>query len=85
MPGVVYLLSAAVSCLCAVLLFQGYRQHAVRLLLWSGLCFAGLTLDNLLLYVDQIVLPDVDLAILRRLPGLAGIVLLNVGLIWDSK
>jgi hypothetical protein len=70
---------------CAVLLWRGYRQSGVRLLLWSSLCFAGLALDNMVLYFDVIIVPDIDLAVIRRLPGLAGLSLLIFGLIFESR
>jgi hypothetical protein len=85
MPGLVYLLCALTSLACCAMLARGYRQTRVRLLLWSALCFAGLTIDNIVLYIDVIVVPHIDLTILRRLPGFIGIALLNFGLIWDSK
>jgi hypothetical protein len=85
MPGGVYILCAATCLLCAIMLFRGYARSKVRLLFWSGLCFAGLMLDNLMLYVDVVVVPDVDLAVWRKLPGLAAIVLLLYGLVWESK
>jgi hypothetical protein len=84
-PGLVYLLCAATCLLCAAMLLRGYRQTAVRLLFWSGLCFVGLMLDNLMLYVDVVVVPDVNLAVWRKLPGLVAIVLLLFGLVWESK
>jgi hypothetical protein len=84
-PGLVYLLCAATCLLCAAMLLRGYRQTGVRLLFWSGLCFAGLMLDNLMLYVDVVVVPDVNLAVWRKLPGLVAIVLLLFGLVWESK
>jgi hypothetical protein len=82
---VVYLLSAATSLLCAILLLRGYARSRVRLLFWSGLCFVGLMLDNVMLYVDFVVVPDVDLVIWRKLPGLFALMLLLYGLIWESK
>ena len=85
MEGGVYLLSAATSCLCAVMLLRGYWKSGVRLLFWSGLCFVGLTVDNIALYVDLIVVPDLDISVWRRLPGLIAMALLLYGLIWDSK
>ena len=84
-PGLVYLLCAATSLLCAVLLLRAYLVQHVRLLFWSSLCFFGLMLDNLILYVDVIVIPDVDLSIWRKLPGLVAIMLLLFGLIWESE
>jgi hypothetical protein len=85
MPGLVYLLSTATSFLCCIMLFRGYRRTKVRLLLWSSLCFLGLTIDNLVLYIDLFVVPDVDLTTIRRLPGLIGLSLLVFGQVWDSK
>jgi hypothetical protein len=67
------------------MLFRGYLRSHVRLLFWAGLCFVGLMLDNLMLYVDVVVVPDVNLAIWRKLPGLVATMLLVFGLIWESK
>jgi len=85
MPGAVYLLCAATALLCAVLLFRGYARTHFRLLFWSGLCFAGLMIDNVLLYIDIFVVPEVNLEIWRKIPGLLAIMLLVYGLVWDSK
>ena len=81
----VYLLCALTSILCAALLLVKYRASKVRLLLWSGLCFAGLALNNVLLFVDVIVVPDIDLSAVRALPGLAGVAVLLWGFIWDAE
>lgn len=85
MPGGVYILCAATCLLCTVMLFRGYSRSKVRLLFWSGLCFAGLMLDNLMMYVDVVVVPDVDLSVWRKLPGLVAMIMLLFGLIWESK
>lgn len=85
MSGVVYALCAATSLLCAVMLLRAYAANGVRLLFWSGLCFIGLALDNVVLYVDVIVIPEVDISMWRRIPGLIALMLLIYGLIWDSK
>jgi hypothetical protein len=85
MTGVVYLLCAGTCLLCAVMLFRGYARTEVRLLFWAGLCFAGLMLDNIILYVDVVIVPEVSLAVWRKLPGLLAIMLLVFGLIWESK
>jgi hypothetical protein len=55
-----------------------------RLLFWSGLCFVGLTLNNVLLFIDLRVLPERDLFLLRSMPTLVGLLLLIYGLIWDT-
>jgi hypothetical protein len=85
MPGGVFILCAATCLLCAIMLFRGYARTHVRLLFWSGLCFVGLMADNLMLYADLFVFPDVSLVIWRKLPGFVALVLLNYGLIWESK
>ena len=81
----IYLLSAATSLACSLLLFRGYRRSGARLLLWSTLCFAGFFLNNVLLIVDLRVLPDQDLSVIRTLPSLAGISFLLYGLIMESR
>lgn len=81
----VYLLCALTSLVCAVLLFRAYRQTHIRLLLWSALCFACFSLNNILLVVDVRIVPEHDLSIARTLPSLVGIALLLYGLIWETE
>ena len=57
----------------------------MRLLFWSALCFVGLMIDNLMLYADVYLFPDLSLAIWRKLAGLIALVLLLFGLMWESK
>ena len=49
------------STACAVLLFRGYLKRRVRLLMWSAICFAGLSVNNMALFVDLVLFPDIDL------------------------
>lgn len=84
MATIVYGLCALTSIACAVLLLRGYASTRVRLLLWSGLCFTGLALNNILLFVDLRVVPEIDLSIWRTLPALVGVGLLLYGLVWDT-
>lgn len=85
MATVIYLLCALTALACAVLLLRGYAQSRVRLLLWVGLCFVGLTLNNVLLLIDMSVVPSVDLSLWRSLPALAGLMLLIYGLVWETS
>jgi hypothetical protein len=85
MAEAVYLLCAATSSLCAVLLLRAYARTDTRLLLWSGLCFTGLALNNTVLVVDLIVVPDIDLSTWRLVPAVVGVALLLYGLIWESE
>ncbi|HEY6138785.1 MAG TPA: DUF5985 family protein [Thermoanaerobaculia bacterium] len=85
MATAVYILCILTSLVCAVLLVRGWLATRVRLLLWSALCFIGLALNNILLFVDVRVLPETDLSVVRTLPALAGILLLLYGLIWETR
>lgn len=82
---VVYILCAATSGLCAALLLRGYAKSRARLLFWSGLCFVGFALNNILLIVDVHVVPAIDLSVWRTIPALIGISLLIYGLVWETR
>ena len=83
---IVYLLCAATSVACAILLLRGYWKSRARLLLWSSLCFVGLGLNNVLLYVDLVMFPQIiDFSLIRQLPALVGVAFLLYGLIWDAE
>jgi len=82
---VVYLLCALTAALCAVLLMRSYTQTKYRLLLWSGLCFAGLTLNNILLVLDKLVIASMDLSVWRSSVALAAMCILLYGLIWEAE
>jgi hypothetical protein len=83
MAFLVYLLCALTSLACAGLLLRGYRRSQQRLLLWSGLCFTGLFVNNLMLVLDSRLAQD--LSVLRSLPALAGIAALLYGLVWETR
>lgn len=82
----VYLLGAVVTATCAILLLRGYARSRSRLLLWSGLCFAGLTVSNGLLFVDLVLLPaDQSLYMWRLSTAAAAMMLLVYGLVFESE
>jgi hypothetical protein len=85
MAETVYLLCAATSAACAVLLLRAHHRTGTRLLLWSGLCFVGLALNNAMLVVDLILVPEIDLSTWRLLPAVAGVAVLLYGLVWESE
>ena len=85
MEGAVYILCAATALVCALLLLRGYQRSRTRLLLWCGLCFLGLTVDNAIVFVDLVMLPEVDLAVCSTLAALIGAILLLYGLVWEIK
>lgn len=85
MAELVYALCALVSFTCAVLLQRGWMSSRHRLLLWAAACFWLLALNNLLLFVDLVILDDVDLAIARRATAAAAPMVFLLGLIWDDE
>ena len=85
MAVVVYSLCALTALLCTWLLIQAYHRRRSGLLLWSGLAFAGLTLNNLLLVLDKLVFVEIDLSMLRNAVALMAMVVLLYGLIWKSE
>lgn len=77
---------AIISCLlCTVLLVRRYRRTRARLLWWSSLCFAGLSLNNILLFVDLVLIRTSDLRLYRHLAALAGMLFLLYGFIWEDE
>lgn len=80
----VYILCTITSAFCAALLLREYRRTSARLLLWSSLSFAGWALNNALVFMDLVVLPDVDLSVLRTAMSLIAVSLMLYGLVWDA-
>jgi Family of unknown function (DUF5985) len=85
MAPVVYMLGTLVTLACAILLLRGYVRGRKRLLLWSGLCFLGLAGSNLLVFVDLVILPNVDLYLWRLAFAAIAMMLLLFGLIWEGE
>jgi hypothetical protein len=85
MLAIVNILGTLTVGLCAFLLLRAYARVKKRLLLWSGLCFVGLTVSNALLFVDLAVVGD-DLSLYnwRLGAGAASMLLLLYGLIFES-
>lgn len=84
-PTAVYLLCFATSSACAFLLARNYRRTRARLLLWSALCFTLLALNNLLVVIDLLLLPDVNFSLARIFLALAAVSVLLFGLTWDVE
>ena len=84
MSVLIYGLCALTALVCAVLLLRAYGRTHMRLLYWSGLCFAGLTTSNVLLVLDKIVLPLVDLSTARLAASLVALLLLIYGLVMEE-
>jgi hypothetical protein len=85
MAQTIYTLCILTSLACAWLLLRSYRRTGHRLLFWSGLCFVGMTLNNVLLLLDKLVFQDVDLMPFRLGASLAALLLLLFGLIYEKE
>ena len=85
MAEAVYLVCAITSIVCAAMLFKGYRSSRAKLLFWSSVCFAGLALNNILLFIDLIMVPDLDLSLWRSGIALAAMIVFLYGLVWESR
>jgi hypothetical protein len=85
MATAVYLLCALASIACAVLLARSWHRSRVRLLMWTALGFIGLALNNILLFTDRVLVPERDLGVARDVTGFAGIAILMLGHIWESR
>jgi len=84
MGGGIYLLCSATAFGCAGLLLRSFSRSGLRLLLWSGICFLCLGLNNALVFTDLVLFPQVDLFLWRNLAAALGLGLLLYGLVWDS-
>lgn len=85
MSATVYILTCITTLLCAVMLLRGYARVRRRLLLWSGLCFLGLTVTNVLKVLDLLIFLHTDLYTYRLGSAAIALALLIYGLIWESQ
>jgi hypothetical protein len=76
----IYLLCAATSLLSAAMLLRYYLSSRTSLLLWSCIGFLGLAVNNVLVYLDLVTFPDVDISLARTIVGTVGILALVYGL-----
>lgn len=84
-PTAVYVLCFLTSAACAWLLGRSYQRTGARLLLWSSVCFLLLAGNNLMLVVDLVVLPQLDLRLGRLLFSLAAVSVLIYAFVWELE
>jgi hypothetical protein len=85
MAASIYLLCTLTCLACFGLLWRAWLASRSRLLFWSALCFAGLSINNFLLVIDMVLLPTVDLSTSRLVAALLALLLLLFGLIWEEE
>lgn len=80
----IYLLCAATSLAAGALLLRYYWSRRTPLLLWSCVGFLGLAANNVLVYVDLVLVPQVDLRLTRAIVGAVAMLAMLYGLIWEA-
>ena len=83
--GSIYILGALTCLSCTVMLGRGYKRTRIRMLMWSGVFFAGLTVENVLLFFDLSVFPELDLTLWRHSATLLGLASLFLGFVWEGE
>jgi hypothetical protein len=79
-------LGVLTAALCAGLLLRAYGRVGKRLLLWCGVCFAGLTVANVVLVVDLwMTPPEISLYRVRLLITVASLFVMLYGLVFESE
>jgi hypothetical protein len=84
MGETIYVLCALLSATCAALLLRQHRQSATPLTFWSGVGFAGLAASNALLVLDLVILPSIDMAVLRSGISLVAVLAILFGFIMQT-
>jgi hypothetical protein len=82
---IIYLLCVATSLLCAYLLVLAYRANRTSVLIWSAMCFGLLAMNNLIIAIDILLLPTIDLTIVQLTTSLAAAAVLLYGFIWKLE
>ena len=80
----IYLLCAATCLVAAAMLLRQYRRRRAPLLLWSFIAFVGLSINNVLVYVDLVIVTDLDLSTPRAAVGAVAMLVLVYGLVWEA-
>lgn len=84
MSAIIYSLCALTSLACFGLLLRSWLASRHRLLFWSALCFGGLSINNVLLVLDKLIIPD-PLISWRLSVAFVSVLLLLIGLIWEEQ
>jgi hypothetical protein len=83
LAAALYVVTILTTLFCSVLLLRAYARVRRGLLLWSGLCFAFITLDSILVLADMLLFPSVDLYTWRLASVAIGVSLLVFGMVWE--
>jgi hypothetical protein len=85
MAEIVYMVCTIASLACAVLLLRSYCRTRLRLILWTSVCFATFAVNNVVLFIDLVIVPtQIDLTLVRLTIAVVGVALLLYGLIAEA-
>lgn len=82
---VVSSLAVLMSVACTLMFLRTYARTALRLFWWTALCFVCLSVNNVLLFINFVLLPELDLRLYRFASSAAGLVFLLYGLIVEAE
>jgi hypothetical protein len=85
MAPAVYILGVLITFACGVLLMRGYVRGKKKLLLWSSLCFFGLSISHVFVLLDLVVFPDINFYPWRLGTAAGAMLILLYGLIWEDE
>jgi hypothetical protein len=83
-PTLIYILCILTCMSCSFLLWRGFRRTHLPLLLWSAVCFLILAIANLLLFADLVLYPGSSLHLVRNAVTLSAMLVLIIGLVFES-
>ena len=85
MGEIVYILCALTCLGCTGLLIGRYRKTRADLLFWSAIAFLLISVTNVLLFVDLVIMgPQTDLSLYRNGATLLGTIVMLYGLIKNN-
>lgn len=84
-PPLVYLLCCFTSGLCACLLGAAFARRRERLLLWSALFFSLIAIENILVFADFLLPPNISLIPYRLAMSLLAVGVLLFGFVWEIE
>jgi hypothetical protein len=66
------------------MLLRYYLRRRTPLLLWSFIGFLGLAVNNVLVFLDLVIYPSIDMSLARATASALAMLALVYGLIWEA-
>lgn len=78
-PGLVYGLGLVTAVICAVVVLLSWRRTRAPILFWTGISFVLLSINNVILLLDRVILLDVNFWPWRQVPTVFAVLVLLYG------